>query len=71
MVILHEGHHRLLMDEKVNWECYILMKAFLKKQILGDQEIVMAKDIMEELLEKQRAMHMDNEKEISEEESSN
>ena len=47
------------------------MKAFLKKQILGDQEIVMAKDIMEELLEKQRAMHMDNEKEISEEESSN
>lgn len=71
MIILHEGHHRLLMDEKVNWECYILIKAFLDKRILGDHDIPMAKDIMDDLLEKQRALQLDKTKEISEEETPN
>lgn len=56
LIILHEGHHRLLMDEKVNWECYQNMKLFLNNIILGEEPIEMAEDIMEELLKQKREL---------------
>lgn len=56
LLILHEGHHRLLMDEKVNWECYQLIQLFLKGEILHQKEIVQAVDIMDELIAQKRRM---------------
>lgn len=71
LIILHEGHHRLLMDTKVNWECYQLMKLFLKEELLGNDAIPQAEDIMDQLLEKKHAlMKQKEEKEIVEEEAS-
>lgn len=46
LIILHNGHHRLLMDEEVNWECYQLMKLFFQDIILSDQVIEQAEDIL-------------------------
>lgn len=63
LIILHEGHHRLLMDEKVHWECYQIMKLFLNKELLGDTEIIQAEDIMDSLIEKKRAMMQESTKE--------
>lgn len=51
LILLHGGHHRLLMDEQVNWECYQIMKLFFEDKILGDVQIPQAPDIMNELLE--------------------
>lgn len=59
MLILHEGHHRLLMDEKVNWECYQNMKLFINNTILGEEPIEMAEDIMDTLLQKKRELEAD------------
>ncbi|MCI9311847.1 MAG: alpha/beta fold hydrolase [Erysipelotrichaceae bacterium] len=47
MIILHEGHHRLLMDEAVNWEVYQLMRLFINNQILSKQPIAQAPDILD------------------------
>lgn len=47
LFILHEGHHRLLMDEKVNWECYQIMKLFLQDQIITCPQPKQAEDILE------------------------
>lgn len=71
LIILHEGHHRLLMDTKVNWECYQLMKLFLKEDILGSHMIPQAEDIMDHLLEKKHTLMKQKEekKEIMEEAS--
>lgn len=56
LLILHGGHHRLLMDEKVNWECYQNMKLFLEGVLLPDHEIEQASDIMEELIQKKHEL---------------
>lgn len=48
LIILHEGHHRLLMDEKVNWECYQVMRLFLDGNILNGKDIVQAPDILDQ-----------------------
>ena len=63
LIILHEGHHRLLMDENVHWECYQIMKLFLNKELLGDTKIIQAEDIMDSLIEKKRAMMQESTKE--------
>ncbi|WP_455801181.1 alpha/beta hydrolase [Amedibacillus sp. YH-ame6] len=57
LVYLHGGHHRLFMDETVNWECYQIMKLFMEDKILGEDEIPQAIDIMEELLLKYKSLH--------------
>lgn len=56
LIWLHGGHHRLLMDEHVNWECYQLMKLFIDGKILHDDPIPQAKDVMDALLEKKRQL---------------
>lgn len=56
LFLLHEGHHRLLMDEKVNWECYQLMKLFLDDVILHDRTIEMAPDIMDTLIQRKQEL---------------
>lgn len=48
LIILHQGHHRLLMDEKVNWEVYQIMRLFLLGQILTGEKIPQAPDILDE-----------------------
>lgn len=62
LLILHEGHHRLLMDEKVNWECYQWMKLFFTDVILSNRVIEQAPDVMEKLL--QQKAQLQKEKEI-------
>lgn len=47
LMILHEGHHRLLMDEKVNWDCYQIMKLFFQDQIITCPAATQAEDILE------------------------
>lgn len=54
MLLLHGGHHRLLMDEKVAWQCYQNMRLFLEGKLLLDTPIVMAEDIMPELVEEKK-----------------
>ncbi len=48
LIFLHNGHHRLLMDETVNWEVYQLIKLFVIGAILGNDNIPQAPDILEE-----------------------
>lgn len=47
LYILHEGHHRLLMDEKVNWDCYQMMKLFINDTIITCRPAVQAQDYLE------------------------
>lgn len=58
LILLHEGHHRLLMDEKVNWEVYQIMRLFFENEILNGNIIPQADDILvqyeRELLEKRK-----------------
>lgn len=56
LIILHEGHHRILMDEKVNWEAYQIIKLFFDGILLSEQTIEMADDIMDSLIEKKRQL---------------
>ena len=51
LILLHDGHHRLLMDPEVSWTCYQNMKLFFEGVLLPDNEPVMAEDIMGALLE--------------------
>ena len=71
MIMLHEGHHRLFMDEAVNWECYQNILLFVQDRIITIPPVEQAEDIMEELLHKKRALDAEKAKEIqnSEEES--
>lgn len=48
LIILHEGHHRLLMDETVNWECYQIIRLFLDNKILNGKAIPQSADILEQ-----------------------
>lgn len=48
LIILHEGHHRLLMDQKVSWEVYQIAKLFLDDHILNGQAIPFAPDILDQ-----------------------
>lgn len=48
LIILHGGHHRLLTDEAVNWECYQLIRLCLEDKILHDQSIPQAPDILDQ-----------------------
>lgn len=57
LVILHGGHHRLFMDESVNWECYQIIKLFFDDHILHDQKIEQAPDIMNTLMKRYQALH--------------
>lgn len=57
LVILHEGHHRLFMDETVQWECYQWIKLFFEDVILNGQELEQAPDIMDELLQRYHDLH--------------
>lgn len=56
LILLHGGHHRLLMDEMINWECYQIMKLFFDDHILQAEPIEQSKDIMDELLKKYQAL---------------
>lgn len=47
LIILHKGHHRLLMDTAVNWEVYQNIRLFLDEVILCDQEIEQSVDILD------------------------
>ncbi|MEG0423260.1 MAG: YqiA/YcfP family alpha/beta fold hydrolase [Erysipelotrichaceae bacterium] len=49
LLIFHGGHHRLLMDQKVNWEVYQNIKLFIQGAILPDYEVINAPDIMDQL----------------------
>ena len=49
LIILHKGHHRILMDELVNWEAYQLMSLFFKDILLPKDKPSMAPDILEAL----------------------
>lgn len=73
LIILHGGHHRLLMDQKVNWETYQIVKLFLDDHILHGQQIPFAPDILEQYqreleeriaLEKQEKEAVDHKEEI-------
>lgn len=48
LIIFHSGHHRLLMDTKVNWEVYQNINLFLNGKILPDYEVENARDILED-----------------------
>lgn len=48
LIILHGGHHRLLMDPKVSWETYQIAKLFIDDNILHGQQIPFAPDILEQ-----------------------
>ena len=54
LILLHDGHHRLLMDPEVSWTCYQNMKLFFEGVLLPDNEPVMAEDIMGALLEEKK-----------------
>lgn len=56
LIFLHQGHHRILMDEKVNWEAYQIMKLFFNNIILNDNKIEMADDILDELNKKKHEL---------------
>lgn len=58
LFILHQGHHRILMDEKVNWEAYQIMKLFFNDIILNGEKIEMADDILDELNKKKQALDL-------------
>lgn len=55
LIILHGGCHRLLMDEKVNWECYQMIRLFLNEQIIPEISIPQSPDYLEELQERRLA----------------
>ncbi len=48
LIIFHNGHHRLLMDEAVNQEVYRVIALFINNQIVINQKLVQAPDILEE-----------------------
>lgn len=47
LFIVHQGSHRLLMDERVNWEVYQMIRLFLDNKILNGITPSYAKDILE------------------------
>lgn len=47
LIILHGGHHRLLMDPKVSWEAYQIARLFIDGHILNGKSIPFAPDILE------------------------
>lgn len=65
LILLHGGHHRLLMDTQVNWECYQIMKLFFEDVVLSEQTIEQSDDIMEELLARYHQLHPQQESEES------
>lgn len=63
LIFLHGGHHRLLMDEAVNWECYQIMKLFFDDVILNERAIEQSADIMDQLMARYRELHPEFKKE--------
>lgn len=47
LLILHEGDHRLLMNQRVNWEIYQIIKLFINSTIINDTPHENAEDILE------------------------
>lgn len=59
LIIFHKGHHRLLMDENVNWEVYQVMRLFFEGSILHGNKIPQAPDILDQYRkELQDAQHV-------------
>lgn len=58
LIILHQGHHRILMDENVNWEAYQIMKLFFNDIILNGEKIKVADDILDELNKKKQTLDL-------------
>ena len=55
LIILHKGHHRILMDEVVNWEAYQLMSLFFQGILLPETKPKMADDILEQMMKERAA----------------
>ncbi|MCI8851475.1 MAG: alpha/beta fold hydrolase [Erysipelotrichaceae bacterium] len=55
LIILHNGHHRLLMDQKVSQEVYRIITLFIHDQIVIDQGFPEAEDILK-VYERQNRM---------------
>ncbi len=53
LIVLHEGHHRLLMDEAINWEVFQIIRLFILDQILHGKHIPQSPDILEEYRRRQ------------------
>lgn len=65
LILFHEGHHRLLMDQKVNWEVYQVMRLFFQNHILNGREIPQSPDILDQYrkeLQQQKQQQVDQEK---------
>lgn len=54
LVVIHKGHHRLLMDEQISWTVYQNMKLFFQGDILPDHNVTMQEDIMPSLLKEKK-----------------
>ena len=78
LIMFHGGHHRLLMDESVNWEVFQVMRLFLTDQMLHGKVIPQSPDILDVYrkqredeqgaqVEDEQDREADKEKEITEE----
>lgn len=47
LFIVHQGSHRLLMDQKVNWEVYQMIRLVLDHKILNNHQPTYARDILD------------------------
>lgn len=66
LFILHNGHHRLLTDEQVNWECFQIIMLFFHNKILHGEVIEQADDILEVMRKEHQNEKYDNETTIKE-----
>ena len=64
LFILHNGHHRLLTDENVNWECFQIIMLFFHHKILHGETIKQADDILE-VMKKERQQQIEKELDIT------
>lgn len=65
LIMFHGGHHRLLMDETVNWEVYQVIRLFLTDRILHGKAIPQSPDILDvyrKQREEQRLVQTEGEK---------
>lgn len=49
LIILHGGHHRLMMEPSLNWDAYQITRLFFEHKILNTQSHPQATDILETL----------------------
>lgn len=65
LIVLHKGHHRILMDEEVNWEAYQLMSLFFKGILLPEEKPKMADDILDIMMQQRAQESKQDEEKIS------